>query len=81
METHRRLDEDEISALRLTQTSSNGVSQEREVNIDQDSYISCQRRLDTRQGLDHVVTKRAALYIRAAQSARHTADHRKGLIR
>lgn len=29
----RRLDEDEISALRLTQTSSNGVSQEREVNI------------------------------------------------
>lgn len=29
----RRLDEDEISALRLTQTSSNGVSQEREANI------------------------------------------------
>lgn len=29
----RRLDNDEISALRLTQTSSNGVSQEREVNI------------------------------------------------
>lgn len=29
----RRLDDDEISTLRLTQVSSNGVSQEREFNI------------------------------------------------